>query len=297
MTLMTKGSKRLNLCNEREIERLLRKHGFRFSKSMGQNFLIDADIPEEIADGSGIDSAFGVLEIGPGIGALTDALSRRAGKVLSVEVDKRLLPLLEETMADKPNVKILSGDIMKLDIAGTVKKEMPDLRYAVCANLPYNITTPVLTALIEARLFETITVMVQREVALRCCASPGTADYGAFTVYVRYHSMPEILFDVPPGSFVPQPKVTSSVITMKLRTEPPEGIDDEAMFFRVVRASFAQRRKTLVNSLESAFGGRLPKDELKQVVTDCGFDVMTRGETLDIAGFALVARRLGEKMA
>ncbi len=286
----------MDLTSERDIDRLLKKHGFRFSKAMGQNFLVDAEVPEKIAAGSGVDDSFGVLEIGPGIGALTGALSRRAAKVLSVELDRRLLPLLEETLADKPNVTVMSGDIMKLDIAGTVKTEMPDLRYAVCANLPYNITTPVLTALIEAHLFETITVMVQREVALRMCARPGTADYGAFTVYINYHSEPRILFDVPPGSFIPQPKVTSSVITMKLRTNTPEGISDKALFFRVVRASFAQRRKTLVNSLEGAFGGRLTKEELKQIVTDCGFDAMARGETLDIAGFAAVARAVGEKL-
>jgi 16S rRNA (adenine1518-N6/adenine1519-N6)-dimethyltransferase len=287
----------MDLCNERDIEKLLTGHGFRFSKSMGQNFLIDGSIPERIASGAGIDGAFGVLEIGPGIGALTSALSRRAGKVLAVELDHRLLPLLRETLADFPNVAVKSGDIMKLDIGQTVREELSGLRYAVCANLPYNITTPVLTALIEAGIFETITVMVQREVALRMCAAPGTADYGAFSVYIRYHSEPDILFDVSPVSFVPQPKVTSSVITLKIRTSPPPGVDDEAMFFRVVRASFAQRRKTLVNSLESALGGKLSKEDLKQLVSDCGFNPMTRGETQDIAGFAAIARRLGEKLS
>jgi 16S rRNA (adenine1518-N6/adenine1519-N6)-dimethyltransferase len=287
----------MDLTNEREIGRLLKKHGFRFSKAMGQNFLIDGTVPEKIASASGIDDSFGVLEIGPGIGALTGELSRRAAKVLSVELDQRLLPLLEETLAGFPNVRVISGDILKLDIEKTVTAEMPGLRYAVCANLPYNITTPVLTALIEAKIFETITVTVQREVAQRMCAAPGTADYGAFTVYIRYYSEPRIQFDVPPGSFIPRPKVTSSVITLKLRTRPPDGVSDEALFFRVVRASFAQRRKTLVNSLESAFGGRFSKDELRRIVTDCGFDVMTRGEALDISGFAAVARRLGGKQA
>jgi 16S rRNA (adenine1518-N6/adenine1519-N6)-dimethyltransferase len=285
----------MDLCNEQDIGRLLTKHGFRFSKSMGQNFLIDSSVPEKIASGSGIDSSFGVLEIGPGIGALTGALSPRAGRVLSVELDSRLLPLLQETLADYKNVKIISGDILKLDISQMVKTEMPGLRYAVCANLPYNITTPVLTALFEAQLFETITVMVQREVALRMCAEPGTADYGAFTVFVRYHSEPKILFDVAPDSFIPQPKVTSSVITMKMRRSRPEGIDDEAMFFRVVRGSFAQRRKMLVNGLESAFSGKFTKEELKAVITECGFDAMVRGETLGIPGFAAIAGRIGEK--
>ena len=286
----------MDLCNEHDISRLLKKHGFRFSKSMGQNFLIDADVPEKIASGSGIDESFGVLEIGPGIGALTAALSRRAQKVLSVELDNRLLPLLQETVSDCQNVKVISGDIMKLDIDKVVRAEMPGLRWAVCANLPYNITTPVLTALIDTQLFETITVMVQREVALRMCAAAGTADYGAITVYVKYHSEPEILFDVPPGSFIPQPKVTSAVVTLKMREGSPEEIVNEAMFFRVVRASFAQRRKTLVNALESGFSGKLSKETLKQIIADCGFNVMTRGETLDISGFAAVARRIREML-
>ncbi|NLT13367.1 MAG: ribosomal RNA small subunit methyltransferase A [Clostridiales bacterium] len=285
----------MDLTNERDIERLLKKHGFRFLKSMGQNFLIDGSVPERIASEAGIDGTFGVLEVGPGIGALTGVLSRYAAKVLSVELDQRLLPLLGDTMAEFPNVRILRGDILKLDIGKTVTSEMPGLRYAVCANLPFNITTPVLTALIEAKIFETITVMVQREAALRCCAAPGTADYGAFTVYVKYHAEPEILFDIPPASFIPQPKVTSSAIMLKLRASPPVEIENKALFFRVVRASFAQRRKTLVNSLEAAFGGGFSKEELRQIVTDCGLDVMTRGEALDISGFAAVARRLGEK--
>lgn len=285
----------MDLCNEHDISRLLTKHGFRFSKSLGQNFLVDSTVPEKIAMGSGIDSTFGVLEIGPGIGALTAALCRRASRVLSVELDNRLLPLLNETLAGFQNVKVISGDILKIDIGKTVTEEMPGLRLAVCANLPYNITTPVLTALIDAQIFETITVMVQREVALRMCADAGTADYGAFTVYIKYHAEPKLLFDVGPTSFIPQPKVTSAVITLKLRPDPPEEVVDEAMFFRVVRASFAQRRKTLVNGLESAFSGKFSKEDLKQIVTDCGFDVMTRGETLDISGFAAIARRLGEK--
>ncbi len=285
----------MDLCNERDIGKLLLKHGFRFSKSMGQNFLIDSSVPENIASGSGVDSSFGVLEIGPGIGALTGALCRRASRVLSVELDNRLLPVLGETLADFQNVKVISGDIMKLDIIKTVMTEMPGLRLAVCANLPYNITTPVLTALYETHIFETITVMVQREVALRMCAEAGTADYGAFTVYTKYHAEPKLLFDVAPDSFMPQPKVTSSVITLKMRKSPPAEIVNEAMFFRVVRSSFAQRRKTLVNALESAFGGKYSKEVLKQIVAECGFNVLARGETLDISGFAAIARRLGEK--
>lgn len=286
----------MKLANEKDIDRLLEKHGFRFLKSMGQNFLIDLSVPNNIASRSGIDGAFGVLEIGPGIGVLTRELAERASAVVAVELDRRLLPLLDETLSDCHNVKIINGDILKLDIADTVRKEMPGLRYAVCANLPYNITTPVLTALIETGIFETITVMVQREVALRCCAAPGTPDYGAFSVYIKYHAEPTILFDVAPNCFRPAPKVTSSVMTLKMRTTRPADVTDEQLFFRVVRASFAQRRKTLVNSLESAFGGALSKEDLKEIVTRCGFDAMARGETLGIAGFAAVARCIKERM-
>lgn len=284
----------MELFTEKSIKTLLAKYDFRFSKSMGQNFLVDPAVPEAIAAGSGIDRSFGVLEIGPGIGALTQALARYAGEVLSVELDKRLLPLLRETLGSFDNVRVLSGDILKLSIAETVREAMPGKRYAVCANLPYNITTPVVTALIEAGIFETITVMVQREVALRMCAQPGTPDYGAFTVFIRYYTDPEILFDVLPDSFIPQPRVTSAVITLKTRTAPPAEIEDEKMFFRVVRAAFAQRRKTLANSLESAFGGTLSKETIKQIITDAGFDGMIRGETLDIKSFALLAKRIGE---
>lgn len=286
----------MDLFSEKAIKALLFRYDFRFSKSLGQNFLVDETVPEKIAYGSGIDASFGVLEIGPGIGALTQALSLRAKQVLSVELDKRLLPLLEETLAGRENVKIVSGDILKLDISKTVQQEMPGLRYAVCANLPYNITTPVLTALIDTKIFESITVMVQREVARRMCAEPGTPDYGAFTLYVKYHAEATILFDVMPDSFMPQPKVTSAVVTLKMRSAKPDGIDDEAMFFRVVKASFAQRRKMLVNGLEAAFGSSLSKAELKDIVTGCGFKETIRGEELGIPGFAAIARAISERL-
>ncbi len=286
----------MELYSERGIRELLAQHGFRFSKSLGQNFLIDESVPAMIVTGAGIDTSFGILEIGAGIGALTLELSRHAQSVVTVELDSKLLPILSETLSGCQNVQVVSRDILKLDIAKTVREAMPGLRYAVCANLPYNITTPVLTALIEAHIFETVTVMVQREVALRMAASPGTADYGAFSVFVQYYSEPRILFEVPPDAFMPQPKVTSSIITMKMRKSKPEEVDDEAMFFRVVRGSFAQRRKTLVNGLESAFSGRLTKETLKKILTDCGIDVLARGETLGIPEFAAIARVIGETL-
>jgi 16S rRNA (adenine1518-N6/adenine1519-N6)-dimethyltransferase len=282
----------MNFFSEKDIKRLLDKHGFRFSKAMGQNFLMDAAVPAAIAAGAGIDKTFGILEIGPGIGTLTQALAQKASRVVSVELDRRLLPLLEETLQEHDNVEIVSGDILKLDIASTVNTHFPDLRRAVCANLPYNITTPVLTVLCESRLFETVTVMVQREVARRICAAAGTPDYGAFSVFIRYYAEPSILFDVPPDAFMPPPKVTSAVVTMTMRAAPPACISDEKMFFRVVRAAFAQRRKTLVNSLESAFGGLLAKDALRGTVLSCGLDAGIRGEMLDLEAFAALADAL-----
>ena len=264
---------------------LLGSHGFKFSKSMGQNFLIDANIPEKIVRLSGINQDYGVLEIGPGIGALTALLSGVAGKVTAVELDEKLLPILSETLSGRTNVEIVQGDILKLNIPALVNEKMPGLKHCVCANLPYNITTPTLTVLIESGIFESITVMVQREVALRMCAKAGTSDYGAFSVFINYHTQPEILFDIPPECFMPRPKVYSSVITMKTRPKPLLEHNDEVKFFRVVRAAFGQRRKTLVNALHAVFGEKMSKDDITAIVTQCGFDYRVRGETLNLEAF------------
>ena len=246
----------MDLCNERDIRALLARHGFRFSKSMGQNFLIESWVPRDIAAASGADKDTGVLEIGPGIGPLTVQLARRAGRVVAVELDRTLLPVLDETLASFDNVEVVPGDILKLDLPDLLDDKLKGLTPVVCANLPYNITTPVLTALLECGRFRSITVMIQREVARRICAAPGTADYGAFSLFCQYHARVELLFDVPPECFLPAPKVTSSVVRLVPRPAPSE-VEDEGFFFRVVRASFAQRRKTLLNSLSSAFGDRL----------------------------------------
>ena len=210
----------MDLCDLRTIRDLLGRHGFHFSKSMGQNFLIDASVPRDIAMSSGADERCGVLEIGPGIGPLTVQLSRLAGKVAAVELDRSLLPVLEETLAECDNVQVISGDVLKLDLPALVREQFPGLTPMVCANLPYNITTPVLTALVEAGCFSSLTVMIQREVARRICAAPGTADYGAFSVFMQYHTEPQLLFDVPPECFYPAPKVTSSVLHCRLRQAP-----------------------------------------------------------------------------
>lgn len=279
----------MNLCNPSTVKELLARHGFRFSKSMGQNFLIDESVPIRIAEQSGIGRDSGVLEIGPGIGPLTVQLAERAGKVVCVELDKSLLPVLAETVADFDNVEVINGDILKTDLAEIADGALGGLRPVVCANLPYNITSPVLTALIDSKRFESITVMVQREVARRICADAGTSDYGAFSVYCGFYTQAELLFDVAPDCFMPAPKVWSSVITLRMREVNPCGVEDERAFFRVVKAAFAQRRKTLVNSLMTSFGGMLTKQEMTEIVTKCGFDERIRGETLDIAGFAKLA--------
>ena len=284
----------MDLCNVNEIKALLGRHGFRFSKSMGQNFLIEERVPRDIAAASGADRDCGVLEIGPGIGPLTVRLAERAGRVVSVELDKALLPVLAETLAGRDNVEIVPGDIMKLDIPALVAEKMGGLKPLACANLPYNITTPVLTALIEAGCFQAITVMIQREVALRICAAPGSGDYGAFSVYCQYHTAPELLFDVPPECFIPAPKVTSSVIRLVPRPAPEE-VKDEKRFFRLVRAAFAQRRKTLLNALSSAYGSQLTKDALRDAIAACGLPADVRGERLGIPEFAALADALAQR--
>ena len=282
----------MELTNSKDIRELLGRHGFRFSKSMGQNFLTAAWVPERIADSALLDENTGVLEVGPGIGCLTEQLSRRAGKVLAVELDKALKPVLAETLRDCGNVELIFGDVLKQDLPKLVKEHFQGLRPVVCANLPYNVTSPLLTAFIEAGCFETITVMIQREVARRICAAPGSGDYGAFGLFVQWHTETELLFDVPPSCFMPQPKVTSSVIRLRRRAERPVQVNDEVLMFKIIRAAFNQRRKTLVNALSSGLG--LDKAEVEQCLEKCGFDTKIWGETLDIGSFAKIADEIGK---
>ena len=282
----------MNLCDIREIKALLNRHGFHFSKSLGQNFLIADWVPQEIAQASGAGPDSGVLEIGPGIGPLTCQLARRAGKVVAVELDRTLLPVLAETLSEFSNVEIVPGDVMKLDLSELTEQKMDGLRPMACANLPYNITTPVLTKLLESRRFSAITVMIQREVARRICAAPGTSDYGAFSVFCQYHAQCELLFDVGPECFLPAPKVTSSVLRMIPLAQPPVAVEDEAAFFALVRAAFAQRRKTLLNGLCSAYGSRFSKEELRAILTSNGLPEDIRGERLGLTQFAALAKCL-----
>ena len=281
----------MNLTNPSELKALLNRHGFHFSRAMGQNFLIAAWVPERIADEAGIDEKTGVLEVGPGVGCLTHALAQRAGKVVSLELDERLRPVLAETLSDCENAEIVFADALKTDLAALVREKLSGLRPVVCANLPYNVTSPLLTAFFEAGCFETVTVMIQREVAHRLCAKPGTADYGAFTVFTQWHAEPEILFDVSPGCFLPAPKVTSSVVKLTVRKAPPVEVISEKRFFAVVRAAFNQRRKTLLNALSSGLSG-CTKEQIAAAIKDCGFDEKIRGEALGIPEFAALADRL-----
>ena len=281
----------IDVCNIGVMKPLLEAHGFHFSKAKGQNFLIAQWVPEEIARQSGVDESVGVLEIGPGIGPLTQQLCLNASKVCAVELDRRLEPILKTTVGEFENLQIIWDDVLKQDVKKLVAEQFAGLRPMACANLPYYITSPILTALLEAECFEAVTVMVQKEVAVRIAAKPGTADYSAFTVFCQYYAEPEILFDVPAHCFLPQPKVTSAVVTLRTRKELPWQIDSKEIFFRTVRASFAMRRKKLSNGLASGFP-ELGKAGAEEVIAACGLDANVRGETLDIAQFAAIANEI-----
>lgn len=282
----------MKLTDINEIKALLERHNFRFSKSKGQNFLIADWVPQSIAEGAELDEGTGVLEVGPGIGCLTEQLSKRAKKVVSVELDKTLMPILAETLRGCENVEVIFSDVLKLDLRKLVSEEFPGLRPAICANLPYNVTSPLLTAFIEAGCFDSITVMIQREVAKRICAPANTADYGAFGIFVQWYMETELLFDVPPSCFIPQPKVTSSVIRLKKRSQPPVEVQDEKLMFRIVRAAFNQRRKTLVNAVSSQIG-EITKEKIEAALISCGYDVRIRGEALSIGDYAKISDEIG----
>ncbi len=281
----------MNLTDIRDIRALQARHGFHFSKSMGQNFLIADWVPRDIADAAELDENCAVLEIGPGIGSLTHQLARQAGRVAAIELDTSLLPILRETLGDCSNVEIIPGDVMKLDLSAVLSEKFSGFTIKACANLPYNITTPVLTRLLETGCFQSITVMIQKEVAKRICAAPGDPDCGAFSLFCQYHAQCRLLFEVPPSCFFPAPKVTSAVIQMIPRAEPPVQGDREAIF-AVVKAAFAQRRKTLLNALSAAYGNRFSKDELRQTILDCGLSETVRGERLGLEQFAALSQAL-----
>ncbi len=283
----------MELTDIREIRPLLERHGFRFSKSLGQNFLVADWVPRRIAEESGVADGDGVLEIGPGVGALTVELARRARQVLAVELDERLRPVLAETLKDYDNCEVHFCDAVRADLPALCGEKLGERPWKVCANLPYNVATPLLTALLRSRCFETVTVMIQREVAERICAEPGTAKYGSFTVLCAWYSEARRLFDVPPDCFLPRPKVTSTVLTLRRREKPPAAVEDEDFFFRVVRAAFNQRRKTLLNALSAGIPG-LERERIRAALAGLGLAESVRGERLGVEEFAALSELLRE---
>ena len=286
----------MNLCDIQTIRAVLGRHGFHFSRSLGQNFLTDESVPRRIAEMSGAAEAKNVVEVGPGMGCLTAELCRRAEKVVAVELDRALLPVLDETLAEFDNFEVVQGDVLALDLAALCRDKFGDGRAVACANLPYYITTPAITALLESGAFEQVTVMVQKEVAQRICAAPGTAAYSAFTIYVQYHAAAEILFDVPADCFVPRPKVDSAVLRLTPLKEPAVKTQDEKLFFALVRAAFNMRRKTLVNALGPVLGSSMGKEEITELVLSVGLDARVRGERLSLQDFARLADAAAEQL-
>lgn len=272
------------------IKELLSRHGFSFSKALGQNFLVNPSVCPRMAACSGAGQGVGVLEIGPGIGVLTQELCQLADKVVAVELDKRLLPVLDETLADFDNIKIFNDDVLALDLNHLIAEEFDGLEVVVCANLPYYITSPVIMKLLEDRLPVTaVTVMVQKEAAQRICAPVGSRESGAVTVSVNYYAKPELLFYVSAGSFMPAPKVDSAVIRLDILQEPPVDCDREA-FFRAVKAAFSQRRKVIANSLSAGLG--ISKADVTALLSQAGIAPNARAEQLSLREFAAIAHQL-----
>ncbi len=283
-----------NLTNILTIKDLLSRHGFNFSKALGQNFLINPSVCPRMAEYCGAQKGVGVIEIGPGFGVLTHELCKLADKVISIELDKRLVPVLAETMAEHDNFKLINEDVLKVDLHKLIEEEFKGMRVVVCANLPYYITSPVIMKLLEDKLeIESITVMVQKEAAQRLCAKVGTRDSSAITVAVNYYSEPSLLFHVSSGSFMPAPKVDSAVIRLDISDKPRVECKCEKAFFKVVKGAFAQRRKTVVNSISSSLG--LLKAEVESALTDNGISKTARAEQLTLLDFAKIADSIYER--
>lgn len=273
-----------------EIKRIASRYGFVFKKGLGQNFLSSQSVLEEIADAAEIENE-GVIEIGPGFGVLTNELAKRAEKVLALEIDERLIPILRDTLSEYDNVKVINKDVLKTDIAELIKSEFGDKRVSVAANLPYYITTPIITSLIENRLpLKNLVVMIQKEVADRITAQPGTKDYGAISVLCQFYTKPELICNVGAELFVPPPKVDSAVVKMAFRDKPAVEVKDEEMFFRTVKAAFSQRRKTLLNCLAANFP--INKSDLTQIMESVDISPSRRGETLLLEEFAKLAEAI-----
>ncbi len=280
-----------NLSDISVVKDLLNRHGFKFSKALGQNFLINPTVCPRMADACGADENTGVIEVGPGFGVLTAELAKKAKKVVSVELDERLLPVLDETLAEFDNVEVINSDVLKVDLHKLIEKKFGGMKVAVCANLPYYITSPVIMHLLESKLpVENITVMVQKEAAQRLCAPVGSRDAGAVTVAVDYYADAEKIFDVSAGSFMPAPKVDSSVIRLNVRKQPPIELNDEKLFFRMVKAVFAQRRKTAANSISS--GMSLSKETVYKAIEAAGYSENVRAESFTLDELATLANEI-----
>ena len=275
------------LTNISAVREILSRHGFTFSKALGQNFLINPSVCPRMAEAAITDDNTGILEIGPGIGVLTNELCQRAKKVVAVELDKRLIPVLSETLGEYDNLKVINADVMALDLNKLIEEEFGGMRVAICANLPYYITSPILMKLLEGRLpIDSITVMVQKDAARRLCAEEGARDSSAITLAVRYYASPELLFHVSAGSFMPAPKVDSAVIQLTLR-KPEYPPKDEKLMFRVIKAAFSQRRKTISNSIAS--GMSLDKSELRDILEEARAQPTARAEKLTLRDYARIA--------
>lgn len=283
----------LELTDIGTIKALLARHGFHFSKALGQNFIVNPSVCPRMADESGIDSESGVIEIGAGIGVLTAELAKRAKKVVCIELDSKLLPILDETLTDFDNIEIINADVLKIDLAALIEEKFGGMPVYVCANLPYYITSPVIMTLLESRLpLKAVTVMVQREAAQRLCAPVGSRLSGAVTVAVDYYAEARKLFDVSAGSFMPAPKVDSSVIRLDIREKPGIEVSDEKLFFSMVHAAFGQRRKTASNSISSGTG--IPKAVVAEAIERCGFPPSVRAESMTAEQLAALCEALNE---
>lgn len=278
------------LTSPRYLKELLSRHGFNFSRSLGQNFLIDENILQKIIKGAAVTREDVILEIGPGVGTLTAALAGQAERVVAVEIDRSLLPILEETLGDFDNVKVIHGDILKLDLDLLLRDALGGRPFKIVANLPYYITTPIIMRFLEEeRPYTSITVMIQKEVAERMAAGPGSKDYGALSVAVQFYTRPRLIGRVPSGVFMPPPKVDSMIITLERRSRPAVEVKSTAMFFKVVKAVFAQRRKTLLNTLSAAGVSPLGKAALGERLSGIGIDPVRRGETLTLEELAAIS--------
>lgn len=284
------------ISSPKKTKEIVQKYEFKFSKSLGQNFLIDQNILDNIVDGANVSEGDCVIEVGPGIGSLTQNIAERADSVLAIEIDKTLIPILKETLEAYPNVEVINEDVLKLDLHKLIEEKFPGRNVKVIANLPYYVTTPIIMKFLEEKVpVKSLTIMIQKEVADRMQAGPGTKDYGALSIAVQYYSNPKILLKVPPSVFIPQPKVESTVIRLDILDTPKVHVEREDLFFSLVKDAFGKRRKTLLNALSTG-DLKLEKGLLKEVLAFSNIDENRRGETLTIEEYGVLANNLAKKL-